>query len=168
MSYSDKSLKRIKKNVVDGEVSPAITANAMQSINHQNCILIKNATKQGYLEAVSGDVNAISARMEYHRGNVQKGMIQTLTTMGGNDVGTIQGLRIRKLTPVETCKLMGFTREDYQAMRDMGLSDSAIFHCCGDSIVTTVLMSIFSQLFHDDNRHVQLVKNYVKEKLCQE
>lgn len=80
----------------------------------------------------------------------------------------MQNLRIRKLVPVETCKLMGFTREDYQAMRDAGLSDSAIFHCCGDSIVVPVLMSIFSQLFYDDNRHVDIVKKYVKEKVCQE
>lgn len=46
-------------------------------------ILIKNKTKKGYLEAELGDGVDISSRMEHHRGTVQKGMAQTLTTMGG-------------------------------------------------------------------------------------
>ena len=44
---------------------------------------IKNATNKGYLEAELGDGIDISSRMEYHRGTVQKGKSQTITTMGG-------------------------------------------------------------------------------------
>ena len=55
----------------------------------EGVVLIKNATKQGYLEATDGDGIDISSRMEYHRGNVQKGMIQTITTSGGNDRGVV-------------------------------------------------------------------------------
>ena len=44
---------------------------------------IKNATKKGYLDAEDGDGIDISGRMQYHRGTVQKGMSQTLTTRGG-------------------------------------------------------------------------------------
>ena len=44
---------------------------------------IKNATKQGYLKADEGDGIDISTRMQYHRGTVQKGISQTITTMGG-------------------------------------------------------------------------------------
>ena len=53
-----------------------------------NFIKIKNNTKQGYLEATDGDGIDISSRMQHHRGTVQKGKTQTLTTMGGenNDV----------------------------------------------------------------------------------
>ena len=43
-------------------------------------ILVKNATKQGYLEATDGDGIDISSRMEHHRGTVQKNKAQTLTT----------------------------------------------------------------------------------------
>ena len=43
-------------------------------------ILIKNNTKKGYLEATDGDGVDISSRMEHHRGTVQKGKAQTLTT----------------------------------------------------------------------------------------
>jgi DNA (cytosine-5)-methyltransferase 1 len=51
-------------------------------------ILVKNATKKGYLEAEEGDGIDISGRMEYHRGNVQKGLSQTLLT-GGVNVGVV-------------------------------------------------------------------------------
>lgn len=45
-----------------------------------NKVLIKNATKKGYLEATDGDGIDISSRIEHHRGTVQKGKAQTLTT----------------------------------------------------------------------------------------
>lgn len=54
-------------------------------------LLIKNATTQGYLEATDGDGIDISSRMQFHRGNVQKDMCQTLTTSGGNDRGVVVG-----------------------------------------------------------------------------
>lgn len=57
------------------------------STTSTSTILIKNATKQGYLEATEGDGIDISSRMQYHRGNVQKESIQTITTSGGNDRG---------------------------------------------------------------------------------
>ena len=52
-------------------------------------ILIKNNTKKGYLEATDGDGVDISSRMEHHRGTVQKGKTQTLTTMGGENNGVV-------------------------------------------------------------------------------
>ena len=55
------------------------------------CIQIKNATKKGYLEATEGDGIDISSRMEHHRGTVQKGKTQTLTTMGGENNGVVVG-----------------------------------------------------------------------------
>lgn len=50
-------------------------------------VLIKNATKLGYLEANPGDGIDISSRMKYHRGTVQKEITQTIDTqcnIGGN------------------------------------------------------------------------------------
>lgn len=52
-------------------------------------IKIKNATKKGYLEGTEGDGVDISSRMQYHRGTVQKGKIQTITTSGGENLGVI-------------------------------------------------------------------------------
>ena len=52
-------------------------------------ILIKNNNEKGFLEAESGDGINICGRMEYQRGNVQKGSSQTLSCRGGNDVGVV-------------------------------------------------------------------------------
>ena len=57
--------------------------------NYPLCVLIKEATKKGYKAAEFGDGIDISTRMESHRGTVQKGMAQTLTTEGGENVGVI-------------------------------------------------------------------------------
>lgn len=52
-------------------------------------IKIKNKTQKGYLEATSGDCVDISGRMQDHRGTVQKKISQTITTMGGENVGVV-------------------------------------------------------------------------------
>jgi len=72
----------------DKNIATTITTNAGNRPT-DNFIKIKNATKQGYLEAEDGDGIDISSRMEYHRGTVQKDKIQTLTTSGGNDRGVV-------------------------------------------------------------------------------
>lgn len=71
-------------------------------------------------------------------------------------------LRIRKLVPLETTKLMGFERKDYQAMRDTGQSDMQIYHECGDSIIVTCLMAIFGQMLFDEETLKQKLENYVE------
>lgn len=81
------------------EVSNTITTRYDAGIQNQQqigmCVVengktkIKNATKKGYLEAHEGDGIDISSRMETHRGTVQKGKSQTITTMGGENVGVV-------------------------------------------------------------------------------
>ena len=76
-------------NVSNGEtIAKTITTNAGSRMDY-NFVRIKNNTKQGYLEATVGDGINISGRMEYQRGNVQKGMTQTLSCMGGENNGVI-------------------------------------------------------------------------------
>lgn len=77
------------RRVYDEEgLSPTI--HTCQGGNTEPKILIKNATQQGYLEATEGDGINISGRMQYQRGNVQKGMAQTLKA-SGIDVGVVVG-----------------------------------------------------------------------------
>lgn len=77
-------------------------------------------------------------------------------------------LRIRKLVPCETLKLMGFERKDEQAMRNVGMSDMAIFHCSGDSIITTCLMALFGQMLPMSEQELhQKINDYV-ERLVKE
>ena len=73
---------------LDGGINASMKV-LCESLNNTTNLKIKNATKQGYLEATVGDGIDISSRMEHHRGTVQKEKSQTLTT--SCDVGTIVG-----------------------------------------------------------------------------
>ena len=75
-------------------------------------------------------------------------------------------MRIRKLTPTTCMKLMGFTPQDVASMRKAGLSDMQIYHCAGDSIVTTVLMGIFGELLSIDDYEAR-IKDYVETIISQ-
>lgn len=54
--------------------------------------------------------------------------------------------RIRKLTPLECLRLMGFDDEDYYILKENGISDSQIYKMAGNSIVVNVLEAIFNRL----------------------
>lgn len=64
-------------------------------------------------------------------------------------------MRIRKLTPVETGRLMGLSDEEIQTMKNAGLSNSALYKCHGNSIVIQVLYHIFRTLFVEKDKDVK-------------
>jgi DNA (cytosine-5)-methyltransferase 1 len=135
-------------NVSDGNVIAKTITTRAGSRMDDNFIKIKNATKKGYLEATDGDGIDISSRMEHHRGTVQKGKTQTLTTMGGENNGVVsKDLRIRKLTPKECGRLMNVKDEDIDKLN---LSDSAMYHIFGDSICSNILMALFGEMLDID------------------
>ena len=106
---------------------------------------IKNNTKKGYLEATDGDGVDISGRMQWHRGTVQKQMIQTINT--SQDYGVVtENLRIRKLTPKECWRLMGFDDIDFERAAEVN-SNTQLYKQAGNSIVVQCLESIFKNLF---------------------
>lgn len=74
-------------------------------------------------------------------------------------------LRIRKLTPLECIKLMGFTNEDYLALRECGLSDSAIFHVAGDSIITTIITGLFNPFVNENHEHINIIEKYIEKEI---
>ena len=100
---------------------------------------IKNATKQGYLEATDDDgIDLAYPNSATRRGRVQKEATQT------------SDLRIRKLTPKECFRLMGVKDEDFEKCAK-NQSDSSLYHLAGDSIVVNVLMAIFKELLESEN-----------------
>ena len=58
--------------------------------------------------------------------------------------------RIRKLTPTECWRLMGFTDEDCNRAAEY-VSPSSLYKQAGNSIVTNCLIAIFYSLFYKDN-----------------
>lgn len=53
--------------------------------------------------------------------------------------------RARRITPLEAWKLMGFSEEDYQKVRNI-MSDTQLYKQAGNSIVTDVLVALLRQL----------------------
>ena len=118
-------------------------------------IKIKNATKLGYLEAEEGDGIDISTRMQYHRGTVQKGIIQTLDCKGGEGHGVVEKqidkLRIRKLTPRETWRLMRFPDQAFEKAEKVN-SNAQLYKQAGNSIVVNVLEKILKNLIKEEKK----------------
>ena len=56
------------------------------------------------------------------------------------------GIRIRKLTPRETFRLMGFSDENFDAAQKAGISNSQLYKQAGNSIVVDVLYYIYREL----------------------
>lgn len=94
-------------------ISNTITTVQKDNYVIEPCLKIKEATKAGYKEAYAGDGVNISGRMKYQRGDVQKEMAQTLMANGSERGVVTPDMRIRKLTPLEVWRLMGFDDEDF-------------------------------------------------------
>lgn len=144
------------KRIYDIEkYSPAI--NTMQGGNlepkiitqQEEKILINNNTKKGYDEAVEGDsVNLQYPNSKTRRGRVGHQVSQTLMAKG--EMGVIEKnleYRIRKLTPRECWRLMGFNDNDFEKVANIPMSNAQLYKQAGNSIVVKVLEKIFANLF---------------------
>ena len=58
--------------------------------------------------------------------------------------------RLRKLTPKECWRLMGFSDEEFQRAADAGVSNSQLYKQAGNSIYTGCLSGIFTKLLQAD------------------
>jgi len=126
------------------KVAATITTNTGSRAT-DNFIMIPEATKQGYALATNGDGVYLN-RPHQKRGTVQHEMIPTLTT-STSDLGVIVKNKIRKLTPLECWRLMGFTDEQFTRASQV-CSNAQLYKQAGNSIVVDVLYYIFKQLFN--------------------
>ena len=58
-------------------------------------------------------------------------------------------MRIRKLTPLECWRLMGFDDEDFYKAKNAGISDTQLYRQAGNSIVVNVLECILKKLIQE-------------------
>lgn len=132
--------------VYDSEagLAPTITTNKGEG----NKILVREATKKGYAEAHEGDgINLEQPNSKTRRGRVGHGVAQTLTT--SPQQVTVQNLRIRKLTPTECFRLMGFDDEDFTKAEKVN-SNTQLYKQAGNSIVVDVAEEILCMMFDED------------------
>lgn len=82
------------------------------------------------------------------RGRIENQIMPTLTTKCGGYSGVpmVKNThRIRKLTPLEYWRLMGFDDEDFEKAKQVN-SDMQLYKQAGNSIVVNVLEAIFKEL----------------------
>lgn len=133
-------------------VSPTLRAqshrNPPKVVEMDSAVRIRQATKQGYIECEPGGLADFSYPNSYaKRGRVQDGGHTPPALMaGGRDVSRAESeLRIRKLTPRECWRLMGFSDLDFDRASEV-CSDTQLYMQAGNSIVRNLMAALFSQL----------------------
>lgn len=118
--------------------------------NDVKIVAIPQATKQGYIECEVGGV----ADLSYPDSKTRRGRVQDNWNVSPTITATETGIckiespiRIRKLTPRECFRLMGFTDENFDAAQEIGISNSQLYRQAGNSIVVDVLYYIYRELY---------------------
>lgn len=147
-------LKSTLKNVVETEVDEKfyLSVGKLHTIHNWNSL-------ERPLEKVYGK-NSI-ARTLTTRSGAECGSLTTYSEQFEETTNIVpllektsevQSLRIRKLTPKEHWRLMGFADIDFEKAEKV-CSNSQLYKQAGNSIVVNVLMAIFKELFiTDQNR----------------
>lgn len=148
-------------------ISPTITT--MQGGNTQPKVLVEEFVSKNELNCVGAfrtnnfNEERKSTSLQGYRVYDVEGIARALLAIGGG-IGGQTGLylenfselseenlyatdlKIRKLIPLETFKLMGFTTEDFKKI-ESEFSDTRLYKMAGNSIVVQVLEAIFENLF---------------------
>ena len=118
-------------------------------------VKIKQATDKGYIECKIGGVADLSfPNSTTRRGRVQDGgeTSPSLTVAGIDGLHKIESpYRIRKLSPLECFRLMGFTDEEFHKAEAVN-SNTQLYKQAGNSIVVDVLQYIFKEIFEPTER----------------
>lgn len=103
-----------------------------------------------FIEDSNGEVSGVITNQSQSFGYrpPMKGYSKTLKA-NANDAGVVESFRVRKLTPKECYRLMGFTDEQFDKSQAFS-SDSQLYKQAGNSIVVDVLYYIFEKLFEVD------------------
>ena len=88
--------------------------------------------------------------MDLYNQTTNENISQCLTEPHHNSQRLFDGLRIRKLTPKECWRLMGFDDEDFEKASKVN-SNTQLYRQAGNSIVVNVLEAIFRRLLLNEN-----------------
>lgn len=109
---------------------------------------VRTANKKGYDIATDGDrVDLSYPQSKTKRGRVGHGVSKTL--MASDSIGTVDNYRIRKLTPKECWRLMGFDDSDFEKAEKVN-SNTQLYKQAGNSIVVNVLEAILKNLLEEE------------------
>lgn len=69
--------------------------------------------------------------------------------VGDKELGVIGNRLVRRLTPLEAFRLMGFDDQDVHEIKRAGVSENQMLKQAGNSIVVNVLQDLFYELFEE-------------------
>lgn len=125
----------------------------MDSIDDYNEPKFKFDSKNKYLSNLIESKNEINVVGNYSPSNHNasrivdiEGIAPTVMENHGT-VTAVNTFKIRKLTPKECWRLMGFRDECFDRAKAEGISDSQLYKQAGNSIVVNVLYYIFLEIF---------------------
>lgn len=134
--------------IMDNEIdSPNFVFN-LKNVNKLNENATERMSKQAFETLNENECKAGDVINPFNKRVVNNGLCPTLTTRpeGFKTANLIvehaQEFRIRKLTPLECWRLMGFSDEDFEKAKASGISNSQLYKQAGNSIVVTVLQGI--------------------------
>lgn len=144
----DKWQECIKRIYDIDKYAPALST--MQGGHREPKILLKSKCKR---------LKTLVEKTEFEEGKVlnldlynqttNEKISQCLTEPHHNSQRLFDGLRIRKLTPLECWRLMGFDDEDFEKAIKVN-SNTQLYKQAGNSIVVNVLESILHNLFKEN------------------
>ena len=137
--------------------------NTLTTVEKDNVIVERKLNKDFFIDTkgrcqhfeeksnyIQWDTSGKGYASQQDRTFYEDGNMGTITTShdGMNVVEeTTRKFRIRRLTPLECWRLMGFPDENFYKAKELGLSDSALYKQAGNSIVVNCLYYIFKNLF---------------------
>lgn len=131
-------------------ICKTITTRSGAECGSMKVVAIKTANKQGYDLAQNGDgIDLAYPNSKTRRGRVGHSVAKTLPT--SDSQGVLDNYRVRKLTPKECWRLMGFDDSDFEKAAKVN-SNSQLYKQAGNSIVVNVLEAILKKL---------LVENFI-------
>lgn len=121
-----------------------------QEVHHVNMVLVVREVGRNPDKPTSRKKGLpLEQRLEIKE---KEGLVGTLTTVQKDNMlleynATKENKpRVRRLTPRECWRLMGYTDEDFDKAKESGVSNSQLYKQAGNAIVKQVLMAIFKQM----------------------
>ena len=136
--------KPLEHTMNGNSICGTLTTRSGAECGGMKTVAIKTANKKGYDLAYDGD----SIDLQYLQSNTRRGRVGhgvSKTIMCCDLMGVLEDYRIRKLTPKECWRLMGFDDIDFEKAAKV-CSNSQLYKQAGNSIVVNVLEAILPNL----------------------
>ena len=150
--------KPFEKVLGDNSISPTLTARGAGENHGQVTATIVNGDIKPKLIGGIGDKKSNGGTQYYQQDRIYDSesiaMAHPANLTSGSyyyQVNT-QPLRIRKLTPKECFRLMGFSDEDFEKSAQVPTSNAQLYKQAGNSIVVNVLEEILKELFINEKK----------------